>query len=96
MYLLAHIAQPAREHQFHLRVYVFHSLLDDELSALGLSVDALQLVEQEVEFVAGEQADGFEHGDVSHGAEHIVLGEVEVHFAVATYGKAFNIFVYLY
>ena len=43
VYLLAHVAQAARKHKLHLRVYVLHAVLDCELSALACGVDTLQL-----------------------------------------------------
>ena len=95
VYLLAYIAQAAGQHQFHLRVYVFHSVFYHEFSFFGLRVDVLQRGKQLFQFVGSQQADAFEHGDVGHGAKYVVLGQVEVHFTVASHREAFDVFVYL-
>ena len=43
MDFLAHIAQFAREHQFHLRMHVLDTILDLELTAFANLIDVLQL-----------------------------------------------------
>ena len=42
-----------------------------------------------------DQTDTFQHGDVGHGAEHIVFSQVEIHFTVFTDGKAIHFLIYL-
>jgi len=96
MYLFTHVAQLAGEHEFHLRVYVLHTLFDNKFATFSNGVDILQFGQQHLQFVGGQQADALQHGDVSHGAQHVVLGQIEVHFAVASDGEPFNLFVYLY
>ena len=46
VYLLAHVAQPAGEHQLHLRMDVFHSVLYLEAALGSLAVDGAQLGKQ--------------------------------------------------
>ena len=95
MYFLAHVAQLAGEHQFHLRVHVLYSLLNAEESLLAYSIDVLQLGQQRFEFILFHQPDTFEHGDVGHASHHVVLGQIEVHFAVAPHSEAFYLAVHL-
>ena len=94
VYLLTHVAEALRKHQLHLRVNVFHTLFYDEIAVLCHAIDAAQLAEQLVQLVALEQTDGLEHGDVCHGAKHIVLGKIEVELAVTTHGEALYLFVH--
>lgn len=96
VYLLAHVAQLAGEHELYLRMDVLDAVFDDELAPLGQGVDLLQLGQELLQLGGGEQADTLEHGDVGHGAQHVVLSQVEVHFAVAPHGEALDILVYLY
>ena len=96
MDLLAHIAQPAGQHQLHLRVYILHTLLNDKLSALSLRIDILQLSQELLQFIGCEQTNGLQHRDMGHRAQYIVFGQVEVHLPVTSYGKAFDILVDLY
>ena len=93
MDLLADIAQAAREDEFHLAMDVLNAFFDDETAFEGIAVNLLHLTKQDVEFIAGEQADAFEHSDVRHGAKHVVGGEIEVHLAVATDGIAFDVLI---
>ena len=96
VYLLAHVAQLAGEHELYLRMDVLDAVFDDELAPFGQGVDLLQLGQELLQLGGGEQADALEHGDVGHGAQYVVLGQVEVHFAVAPHGEALDILVYLY
>ena len=93
MDLLADVAQAARKDEFHLAMDVLDAFLDDETAFEGIAIDQLHLTKQDVKFIAGEQADTFEHGDMRHGAKHVVGGEIEVHLAVATDGIAFDILI---
>ena len=76
-------------------MYVLDSVFDDELSFFSGCINVFQLVEQYLQFVGGQQADAFQHGDVGHGAQNIVFGQVKVHFAVTSYGETVDLFVYL-
>ena len=96
MYLLAYIAQLAGEHELHLRMDIFDTVFDDELTPLGQGINLLQFSQELLQFGLLEQPDTLKHGDVGHGAQHVVLGQVKVHFAVAPHGEALNILVYLY
>ena len=93
MNLLAHVAELARQHQLHLRVDVLDAFLDDELAFHGLFVDGAQLTQEQGQLVLADEAYRFQHGDVGHRAQHVVGREVEVHLAVAAYGKALNLAV---
>ena len=93
--LLAHVAQLACEHELHLRVNILYAILDDKLAFLARVVDGLQLREQGLQLIAAKQSDALEHGDVGHGAQHVVLSEIKVHLAVAAHGEALNLLVYL-
>ena len=73
-------------------MYVFNAVFDDELPVLCGVVDVAQFVEQGLELVVGNEVDAVEHGDVCHGAEHVVGCEVEVEFAVVAYGEAVDFF----
>ena len=90
MDLLADVAQTAREDKFHLTMDVLDAFFDDETAFEGIAIDLLHLTKQDVKFIAGEQADAFEHGDMRHRTKHVVGGEIEVHLAVATDGIAFD------
>lgn len=96
MYLLAYVTQLAGEHELYLRMDVLDAILNDELAPLGQSINLLQLGQKLLQFVFLKQSDTLEHGDVGHGAQHVVLSQVEVHFAVAPHGEALDILVYLY
>lgn len=96
MYLLAYVTQLAGEHELYLRMDVLDAILNDELTPLGQGINLLQLGQKLLQFVFLKQSDTLEHGDVSHGAQHVVLGQVKVHFAVAPHGEALDILVYLY
>ena len=95
VYFLSYIAQASGQHQFHLRVHVFHPVFNGKLAAFGQGVEVFQLGQQLGQFVGSEQPDAFQHGDVCHRAQDVILRQVEVHFAVAPYRKAFYVFVYL-
>ena len=54
VYLLAHVAELAGEHQLHLRVYVFHAVFDDKPALVGHVVDVLEFGGKRHELVVGE------------------------------------------
>jgi len=47
------------------------------------------------QFFLRQQANAFEHRDVRHGTQHIVLCQIKVHFTVTAYREAFDILIYL-
>ena len=94
MNLLAHVAQFLGEHQFYLGMNVFHAVFYYEFALVGDGVDVFQFGKELGEFIFLQESDAFEHGDVRHTAQHVVLGEIEVEFAVSSYGESFNFLVY--
>ena len=84
---LSHIAQPAGEHEFHLGMYILYPIFYDKLTTLGSSINVLQLCQNLLQLLGCEQSDGLKHGGMSHGAQHIVLGQIEVHLTVTAHGK---------
>ena len=93
MDLLAHVAEAAGEEELHLRVDILYIVLDAELAALTEGIDVLQCVEELGEFIAAQQANGFEHGDVGHGAQHVVFCQIEIHLTVAADGETLYLLV---
>ncbi len=89
VYLLAHVAQPPCEHELYLRVHVLHTLLDAEVPRKDFPAYGAQFGEQCLQFTGREQSDAFQHGDVGHAAQHVALGQVEVHLTVSAHGEAF-------
>ena len=73
MDFLSHVAKTTRQQHFHLRVDVFNTLLYGELTALALLVDGTQLTQQHGQLVLTDETDAFEHGDMSHRAQHIIF-----------------------
>ena len=96
MDLFAHIAQLAGKHQFHLRVDILYSLLDDELAFLGDRVDRTQFFQEELQFLFCQQANAFQHGDMSHRAQYVVRSQVKVHLTVLADSKQVDLMVDLY
>ena len=84
--LLAHVAQSAGEQQLDLRVDVLGVRLDFESAGRDLAGDRLQSGRQRRQFVAGQQPDLLEHGDVRQRSFDIVAGQPQVQFAVAAHG----------
>ena len=95
MYLFPCVTQAACQHQFHLRVDVFHALFNYKPATVGNGIDIFQFGKQDRQFLFGKQPDAFQHGDVSHRAEHVVLGEIEIHLTVFAYRKGIHFLVYL-
>ena len=91
---LAHIAQTAGEHQFHLRMHVFNTLFYHKFSHFIFRINIAKGSGERSQFVGREEVDGLKHGDVGDGAQHIVARQIEVHFAVATHGVGFHIVVH--
>ena len=83
MNLFPHVAQFTGEEQFHLRVHVFHAFFDDEASGFDVGMDAAQFFQQHRQLVLAEQSDGFQHGDVRHGTQYVVPGQIQIKFTVA-------------
>ena len=93
--LLAHIPQFGGEEHLYLRVNVLHPIFYNKLATLAHGIDILQFGKQLLQFVGLKQSDALKHRDMCHGTKHIILGQIEVHLAVATNGEALNLFVYL-
>ena len=93
MDLLAQVAELACEHQLHLGVHILHAVLDDKLALLARAVDVFQFSEQFCQLVFFQQTDALKHSDMCHRAEHVVLGEVHIHLAVASHGEPLYFFV---
>ena len=84
--LLAHVAQPAREHQLDLRMDVLGVGLDLETPGLDLRGDLPEPRGERSELLGGQQPDLLEHGDVCQRSFDVVACELQVEFAVLTYG----------
>ena len=95
MDFLTHIAQLTCQHQLDLRVYILHPILDDELATLSDGIDILQFCQQQGQLVLADESDTFQHGDMGHRAQHVVLGQIEVHLTVSTHGEALNLSIHL-
>ena len=94
VYLLSHVAQLLCQHQFHLGVYVLYAVFNYELAFFGYGVDVLEFSKELWQLFLAEQSDAFEHGDVRHASQYVILGEIEVQFSVASYGEAFYLLVH--
>ena len=93
MDFLAHVAELAREHELNLGVDILDILLNGELAVLAELVDVAELGEKLLQFVFLKEPDALEHGDVRHGAENVVFGEIHVHLAVAAHGEPLYLLV---
>ena len=91
MNLFTHVAQFLGEHQFYLGMNILHAVINDELALVSDGVDILQFCEELCQFILLQESDAFEHGDVRHTSQYIVLGEIEVELTVAAYGESFAI-----
>ena len=63
---LADVAKAACEHQFHLRVDIFHSILNHKPPSNCVGIDVAQCRKQRVEFILGKKPYRLEHRDVCH------------------------------
>ena len=95
MNFLADIAQFTGQHQFHLRVYILDTVLDDKRTGLGRRIDLFQFLQQDFQFVGGQQADTFQHGNMCHGTQHIVFCQIQVHLAVTSHRETVDFLVHL-
>ena len=93
--LLAYIAKLTRQHKLNLRMNVFDAFFYHKLATLGRCVNILQLGQQQCQFIFCQQTYGLKHGDVGHGAQHVILGQIKVHLTVASHGETLYILVYL-
>ena len=89
MNFLAHVAQSAGKHKLNLGMYVFNAVLDAEMAFLYVGIDAAKFCKKLFQLVGFKKPDAFQHGDVGHGTQDIILCQIKVHFAVASYGEAF-------
>ena len=71
--LLAHVAELACEHKLHLRVYIFDTLLNDEVALLGLRQQLGKSGEQLLQLALLEKPYSFEHLYMSHRSLDVVL-----------------------
>ena len=76
-------------------MHVLDAILNLELTTFANLIDVLQLGQQQGQFVLANESDGFQHGDMGHRAQHVVLGQIEVHLAVTTNGEALNLGIHL-
>ena len=85
MNLLADVAKFAGQQHLYLRVYIFHTLLNHELALLGLFVDGSQLLQEHLQLIGCQQVNRLQHRDVRHRAQHVVLGQIEIHLTVSAH-----------
>ena len=76
-------------------MYILYAFLDDEFPAQHHGVYVAQFSQQGFQFVGGEQSYALQHGDVGHGAQYVMLRQVEVEFAVASHGETLYLGIYL-
>ena len=76
-------------------MHVFNAVLDGEFAAFGLDIDVFQCSQKHAEFVGRQQANAFKHRDVGHRTHDVILGQIEVQFAVTPDRKTLYLFVYL-
>ena len=93
--LLSHITEFAGEHQFNLRVNILDIVLDNEVATLAHGIDVTQFGKKSGKLLFSQQVYRLQHSDMSHTAQHIVLGKIEVHIAVASHGEPLYFLVYL-
>ena len=94
MDFLSNVAETACQHQFHLRMHVFHAFFNHKFAVCRLVIDFFQFGEERRELIFFQQTDAFEHRDVCHRAKHVVRCEIKIHLAVESYSICFNIVVY--
>ena len=92
MYFLPHVAQFAGEHEFHLRMHVFDTILNDKIARLCHLIDGTQFAKKNGQFLVGNQADAVQHRDVCHRAKHVILRQIKIEFAVMADREAVNLF----
>ena len=76
-------------------MHVLYAVLYLEVALKRLAVDLFQFGKECRQFILFQQADALQHGDVRHGAKHVVLSQIQVQFAVAAYGILFYLGIYL-
>ena len=77
-------------------MHVLHAVFNDEAPRCRLVVEGFQFGEQQRQFVVGNEVNAVQHAHVGNGAQNVVGGEIEVEFAVVSYGEAVNFFSDLY
>ena len=87
MDFLAYVAQFASQHQFHLRMDILYPFLNNKFSFFNLCMNITELSQKLFQLVGLQQPDAFQHGNVSHRAQHISLCQVKVHLAVTSDSK---------
>ena len=90
---LSEVAVALGEHELHLRVYVLNTLFYAEFTAVYGVENLAQPLEQCVEFILFEQPYRLEHCYMGHGALHVVARQLQVEFAILSYGEFLYHFV---
>ena len=75
---------------------VLHPFVDGELSGPDAAVYRLEFALHGLELLFAEQADAFQHAGVRQRAEHVGLGQQQVHAAVLSHGEAVHLLVIVY
>ena len=70
-------------------------VFDNELTLFADSINVAQLLEQHRKFIISNKSYRIQHGDMSHATHYIIFCKIEIHFTIATYSEAFNLFVNL-
>jgi len=95
MNFLSYITQFTGQHQFHLGVNILYPLFYHKFTALSSCVDILQLRKQQGQFFFCQQTDTFQHRDMCHGTQHIMLCQIKIHLTVTSHRKTLYILIYL-
>ena len=66
----------------------------EKLSDLS-NLDILQLRKQQGQFFFCQQTDTFQHRDMCHGTQHIMLCQIKIHLTVTSHRKTLYILIYL-
>ena len=74
---------------------VLNTILNQKFPTLTHSVDIPKLRQQLTQLVLFQQSDTLQHGDVGHGAQYIILGQIEIHLTVTSYGEALYLLINL-
>ena len=96
MYFLSDITQTTGQHQFYLRMYIFHPVFYHKFTFFGRGINTLQFHQQLVQFFFCQQPNAFKHRNMSHRTKHIMLGQIKIHLTITTYRETFDILIYLY
>ncbi len=67
----AHVAQFARQFQFHLRVDVLNACFHPKIPGFDAGVNGLQFHRQNPEFLRRQQPNGFQHADMRQRSQYV-------------------------